>query len=329
MSRFVRQKRLSHPRARATCVALLLIFQMTGNGVLAEPSSHGSISGVNLVFIHDSPDEEYLLDYELVQEYYLTQLSSGTINEVLWVPSLYEARNYLSKLNQQVKSIWLVGHTSPWTGLSMPVFSGGPPADELEINAYINSENFPPLPDNILNRDTVIHIEGCGMGHVPRTLKKLSRLLGGTDKERPQVIAPKEAITFRRNKSGEVVRSLTTYHSFAAIGNRITRRYLASPSLRRSQHRTRDLPELLESGVDDSRVRAYPMHVSLNAATEELRQFDSVKEYLETREEVNAYLKSRNLGIHDLSWTATPLETGTNETIIKGSVQVYILNEAE
>lgn len=108
--------------------------------------------------------------------------------------SLLEVRDYLEK-NAPSGRPWgkvsLIVHGNEWTGLAIPVATGGPRATEMEINQAMQSKTFPELSDRIVDRHSEVVVYACGLGRNTAILHSLARLLGGADAQRPVIRASK------------------------------------------------------------------------------------------------------------------------------------------
>jgi hypothetical protein len=94
-----------------------------------------------------------------------------------------EVRELLARSGARGNPPWrrvvLVVHGSEWTGLDLPVFGGSERPRASELDRLLVSRAFPALPADVLDRDSVLVLETCGLGRRPDLLSLYARLLAG------------------------------------------------------------------------------------------------------------------------------------------------------
>lgn len=99
------------------------------------------------------------------------------------IHSLAELREMLAAHPARGQQAWqeivLVGHSSEWGGLSLPIYRDDPEHGLARLQHAHASGEFPPLGADILNSESSVRLEGCGIGRRPDVLKALGALLGG------------------------------------------------------------------------------------------------------------------------------------------------------
>lgn len=112
----------------------------------------------------------------------------------------------------------LVVHANEWLGMASPVMEGGMRASREEVRQAAADGQFPPLPDAILDSQTQLFVDGCGLGRDQEMLEILSQAFGGGDAERPQVFSSKYFLQFTQ-QNGQWVRQQVEpfYHFYAGM----------------------------------------------------------------------------------------------------------------
>lgn len=108
--------------------------------------------------------------------------------------SLQDVKNFLANHAPANGLPWgdvhIVVHASEEGFLQTPIVPGGRDADPLTIQPFVTNGEL-SLPDNLLDRQSVIRIRGCAAGRSQVMLESLSKAFGGNDPQRPVVRAPK------------------------------------------------------------------------------------------------------------------------------------------
>lgn len=123
--------------------------------------------------------------------------------------TLEEVREWLARAPARGERPWgtvtLVAHGSPWVGLAVPLFrDGAAPASASALRAAIHDGTFPALDDAIVDADTRLVLDSCGVGRRHDLLALYSQLLGG-DLDHPQVVASAAWIEFGSSgRAGEL-----------------------------------------------------------------------------------------------------------------------------
>lgn len=131
---------------------------------------------------------------------HFTRVPSGTF--VTNLRNLRDVRDHLLANRQSNGRRWgevnIVVHANEEGGMSIPVRplaqNEDPAVHEVNLNnlrAAIANDEFPSLPDDLIDVRTTIRIRGCAIGRSQEMLTQLSQAFGGNDAQRPIVRAPK------------------------------------------------------------------------------------------------------------------------------------------
>lgn len=139
--------------------------------------------------------------HRAAEAYYRAQANGDRINTVLRAESFADAREQLASHPARGDQPWgdviIVAHGSQWVGLSLPLFDPGePPARASVIARAMANGEFPPLRDDVLDNSSRLILESCGVGRRTDLLSLYSRLLGGNDDQRPDVVASPGLVEF-------------------------------------------------------------------------------------------------------------------------------------
>uniref|UniRef100_UPI002147DD98 hypothetical protein n=1 Tax=Tahibacter caeni TaxID=1453545 RepID=UPI002147DD98 len=97
--------------------------------------------------------------------------------------SLADAREFLRRSPLRGAEPWgrvrLVAHGSQWQGLRVPVFADGELATLQALERTLARDEFPPLPAELLDRDSRLVVDSCGLARRPRWLQRLAELFAG------------------------------------------------------------------------------------------------------------------------------------------------------
>lgn len=158
--------------------------------------AHAARQDVTFVLAQDNPGHAF---FDSAQAYYRARPAlAGTL--VTSARSLAEVREFLQRSPLRGDAPWgrvrLVAHGSQWQGLRVPLFAGGTLATPQAVENALAQQEFPPLPAAVLDRDSELQVESCGLGKRPRFLRQLGQLFGSGDGLR--VTANSGYVWFRR-----------------------------------------------------------------------------------------------------------------------------------
>lgn len=141
--------------------------------------------------------------FDYAGDYYRQQ--SGVVLVVESARSLLQVREFLQRSPLRQEQPWgriiLVAHGSRWTGLSVPIFDDegvAPPRRWREVSAR---GEFIPLSAGVIDADTRLIVESCGLGARTDLMRTLSQMLSG-DLNLP-VAAAEGLVEFRRAAAGK------------------------------------------------------------------------------------------------------------------------------
>ncbi|HEX5056785.1 MAG TPA: hypothetical protein VFX02_09840 [Gammaproteobacteria bacterium] len=161
--------------------------------VLAETAGGAATTGrENITFIMGADTGDKLPFYAPAEDYYRYDPRADTGYLETGSRSLQAVRDRLQSppgngLPWGV--INLVTHSST-TGIAVPVVEDGARTEAASLEKALAEGALNPLPDTLVDAQTEIHIQGCGIGQRQDILNLLSRLFGGDDPQRPVVRAP-------------------------------------------------------------------------------------------------------------------------------------------
>ncbi|TDR38880.1 hypothetical protein DFR29_11823 [Tahibacter aquaticus] len=150
----------------------LLLLALALFSHLARPARQD----VTFILASDNPGHQF---FAAARDYYATRPAlAGTL--VTSARSLAEVREFLLRSPLRGNAPWgrvrLVAHGSQWQGLRVPVFAEGALATAETLDTALVRQEFPPLPAELLDRDSVLRVESCGLGRRPAFLRQLGRL---------------------------------------------------------------------------------------------------------------------------------------------------------
>ena len=130
--------------------------------------------------------------YREAERFYRQDTEHGTEMVITDCLTLRAVRNYLSahkpRNGKPYGIINLVSHGNRWQGLKVAVTSDYARTTNETIDDVFEKDNFPELPDEIVDDKSKIVLHACGLGDDAVLLKKIGVLFGGS-KIRPAVIA--------------------------------------------------------------------------------------------------------------------------------------------
>jgi len=108
--------------------------------------------------------------------------------------SLQEVKQYLENHPPANGLPWgdvhIVVHANEEGWMQTPIVPNGREADPLTLQRFAESGEL-RLPDNLLDRLSLLRIRGCAVGRSQEMMRALSKAFGGNDPQRPVVRAPK------------------------------------------------------------------------------------------------------------------------------------------
>ncbi|MCC7248309.1 MAG: hypothetical protein IT473_06780 [Lysobacter sp.] len=111
--------------------------------------------------------------------------------------SLEEVREILQHRGSgHWRRVVLVVHGTAWEGMMLPVHPGGERASYAELLRAAKSGAFPPVDDERIDADTEWVLESCSLGLRPDYLSAVSKLFGGDDEMRPNVVASRRFVAY-------------------------------------------------------------------------------------------------------------------------------------
>ena len=131
---------------------------------------------MTFILAEDNPGHQF---FAAARDYYAARPAlAGTL--VTSARSLAEVREFLLRSPLRGDVPWgrvrLVAHGSQWQGLRVPLFAEGALTTAEVLDAALAHHEFPPLPPDRLDRDSVLLVESCGLGRRPALLRQLGRL---------------------------------------------------------------------------------------------------------------------------------------------------------
>ncbi len=119
--------------------------------------------------------------------------------------SLTGVRDYLEENPPANGSPWgvinIVAHGNEWSGLGIPIFPGGERTTKDSLTAAIESGNFPPLNNDVIDAESEIRIQGCALGLNRAFLALIGKVFGGEDLQRPIVRSCRYFISYQTTES--------------------------------------------------------------------------------------------------------------------------------
>lgn len=154
---------------RAACAAAALLFSLA---VAAREN-------VTFLLADDNPGHAF---FAAARDYYAARADeTGTL--VTNARSLADVREFLQRSPLRGAAPWgtvrLVAHGSQWQGLRVPVFARGELAGVQMLERTLAQREFPPLDAHVLDHDSRLVVESCGLGRRTAWLRLFGRLFTG------------------------------------------------------------------------------------------------------------------------------------------------------
>ena len=184
----------------------LLIYFLT-NLLLISPlksSQQENKLRPSITFILGEDEKNKNPYYSLANQYYLYHPDHKNNIFIDTCRSLVALRNHLANNLPENATAWgeitVVVHSNQWTGMSVPVVTGGERTTVHSLFESIQNQQFVALPNTILDAQTVIDFKACGLGSNTDLLQALATAFGGFDKVQPRVQSSKHFIYYAQDK---------------------------------------------------------------------------------------------------------------------------------
>ena len=187
-----RKKRIFSILLPITCVAAMT---SCGDPDLAKIESSSvsreCVESVTFILGADtSPENMY---YHQATQYYKQCNPDGTHVVVEHIRSLDEMVKYLQTKNPAYtpwKTINLVVHGNPWTGMALPIDENGKDrTNAASLEKARSAGLFKPFSSAIINCDTRVHLLGCGIGSDKDLVNQFGHLFTNTLGEEAMIFA--------------------------------------------------------------------------------------------------------------------------------------------
>lgn len=195
---------------RVICAAAALLFSPVA----------GARENVTFLLADDNPGHAF---FAAARDYYAARADeTGTL--VTSARSLADVREFLQRSPLRGAAPWgtvrLVAHGSQWQGLRVPVFARGELAGVQVLERVLAQREFPLLDASVLDHDSRLVVESCGLGQRTAWLRLFGRLF--TADARTPVEANPGYVRFRRlrDASGDMqaVREELPYRATVLAG---------------------------------------------------------------------------------------------------------------
>lgn len=195
---------------RVVCAAAAWLFSQVA----------GARENVTFLLADDNPGHAF---FAAARDYYAARADeTGTL--VTSARSLADVREFLQRSPLRGAAPWgtvrLVAHGSQWQGLRVPVFVRGELAGVQVLERVLAQQEFPLLDATVLDHDSRLVVDSCGLGQRPAWLRLFGRLF--TAGARTPVEANPGYVRFRRlrDASGDVqaVREELPYRATVLAG---------------------------------------------------------------------------------------------------------------
>lgn len=146
---------------------------------LSTAAAFAARTDVTFILADDNPGHAF---FAAARDYYAARPAEAGVL-VTTARSLADVREFLRRSPLRGAQPWgrvrLVAHGSQWQGLRVPVFAGGELASLQTVERTLARDEFPPLPADVLDRDSRLVVDSCGLARRPRWLRRLSELFAG------------------------------------------------------------------------------------------------------------------------------------------------------
>jgi hypothetical protein len=168
------------------CAAAALLFSLAA----------AARENVTFLLADDNPGHAF---FAAARDYYAAHAGeTGTL--VTSARTLADVREFLQRSPLRGAAPWgtvrLVAHGSQWQGLRVPVFAGGELAGVQVLERALAQREFPPLDARVLDHESRLVVDSCGLGRRTAWLQLFGRLFTGDT--RTPVEANAGYVWFRR-----------------------------------------------------------------------------------------------------------------------------------
>ncbi|HZP67479.1 MAG TPA: hypothetical protein VFB32_14345 [Rudaea sp.] len=242
-------------RARRSSLVLVacLAFALSRAGMAEEPRPH-------VVFLLGS-DHDAAGFFAGAREYYRrSDPAAQIVDEVRTLATLRE------ELNRRVGAqpwgrIVLVAHGTQWTGLVVPLFDARTPATLSALRSAHEHAEFPPLPPTVVDADTELVVESCGLGRRPDYLAALAALFAQDAAHTPRVSAAHDMVWFGAAQTSAAARRELPYRARMLRG--------AASAVRSAEVAAQLRSDLaVEIGGEAASTLVLPVHVRIAATVD-------------------------------------------------------------
>lgn len=302
------------------CLACAFLL---GIAALMPARAQGARAGEreSITFLLGEDEDPALPMFPVAEHYFRTDPLERTDQVISNLRSLSEVRDFLAGHPTRNGQPWglvnLVAHGSENGMLDVDLRPGGPKTTFETLSASLQNGAFKALPDECLDGQSELRIQGCSVGKDVPLMKALSRAFGGADPERPLVRATPWFTCFQFNPADQcAVRILCeSWKQLYRPGERPSNRVLAA----------RFHSSLPKVDFDITEALNHPFPVTPDAAFsyESSARFQwtaifpgsdlpSVVGALRTRiwllsqESFQRRLSALGWGFHQLNWETTP-----------------------
>ena len=193
--------------------------------------------------------------------------------------------------------IVLVAHGTQWVGLVVQLFDSQTPATLSAIRAARRDTEFPPLPPSVIDADTELVIESCGLGRRPDYLAELAALFIEGPSQLPRIRASRNMVWFGATAQGIAVRRELPYRA------RILR---GKVSAKRSDEVAAKLrSDLVDEISNESAVSilVLPVHVHISARSTQIASAKDIASYIKVMPTGRVDLGGAGLHPDTFVWT--------------------------
>ncbi len=283
--------------------------------------------------------------FSLAKEYYLNNSEAQTDVFVDSCTSLLAVRDVLEQLGKEQAQAWgqvnLVLHSNQWTGLSVPLKSGGERTNVESLFAAIQNGNFPAASDEVLDENSTMNFVSCGLGKNKDLLYALRLAFGGFDDQKPNINSSEDFVYFSYNERQQVTtRNLKPFFAFYKTAYKPADLHLRTQLQNRYPNVPIDWLSAMQTKQANAETNAFhtkfnvPIvwNVPLEVPAEELEiesEFDKI-EFIRSQKDLMETLEKFDIPIEKFRWQMKVTEkAGKAQVQIKGkSTVLCVLAEA-
>ncbi len=144
----------------------------------------------NVTFILGKDQDEHNPYFSLATQYYHENSASDSDLVVTNCRTLVDVLDFLLATKHENLPwgvINFVVHSNEWSGIGLPIWKDGPRTTYASLTTAIDQERVVPLPNEVVDSETVLSVQACALGKNRKLMRLLSRAIGGSDCERPIV----------------------------------------------------------------------------------------------------------------------------------------------